>query len=161
MFSGFWLCKHSLWLWIYRGSRYANRAYSRDWGNECIFWSTFVKKRGFCWLAPPKQMLFLTTSNQNIFLKTQGTRLGVIVAPNKGLEWALTGVTQSSEYAWISGSGFESSYSGSGFESSYSHFTFRFRACFEQEVPWHSGNCWVRIHSQTHTWHDKNIQSPL
>ena len=34
-------------------------------------------------------MPFLTISNENIFLKTQGTRLGAIVAPNKGLEWAL------------------------------------------------------------------------
>ena len=29
---------------------------------------------------------------------------------------------------------------GSGFESSWSHLTFKFRACFEQGVPWHSGN---------------------
>ena len=34
-------------------------------------------------------MIFFTISNENIFLKTQGTRLGVIVAPNKGLEQAL------------------------------------------------------------------------
>ena len=37
--------------------------------------------------------------------------------------------------------------SGCGFESSCSHLNFRFRACFE----------W--IHSETRTWHDKNIQS--
>ena len=48
--------------------------------------------------------------------------------------------------------------SGSGFESSCSHLTFRFRACFEQGVSWHSGNYRVWIHSGTHTWHDKNIQ---
>ena len=48
---------------------------------------------------------------------------------------------------------------GSGFESSCSHFTFRFRTCFEQGVPWHSGNYRVWIHSETRTWHDKNIQS--
>ena len=40
-------------------------------------------------LAPPKQMLFLTIYNENIFLKTQGTRLGAIIALNKGLEEAL------------------------------------------------------------------------
>ena len=35
-------------------------------------------------------MSFLTISNENIFLKTQGTRLGATVATsNKGLEWAL------------------------------------------------------------------------
>ena len=39
-----------------------------------------------------------------------------------------------------------------------SHFTFRFCACFEEGVPWHSGNCRVWIHSRTRTWHDKNIQ---
>ena len=47
---------------------------------------------------------------------------------------------------------------GSGFESSCSHLTFRFRACFEQGFPWHSGNYRVWIHSETHTWHDKNTQ---
>ena len=31
-------------------------------------------------------MSFLTISNGNILFKTQGTRLGAIVAPNKGLE---------------------------------------------------------------------------
>ena len=49
--------------------------------------------------------------------------------------------------------------SGCGFESRCSHLNFRFRACFEQEVPWHSGNHRVWIHSETRTWHDKNIQS--
>ena len=34
-------------------------------------------------------MSFLAISNESIFLKTQGTRLGAIVAPNKGLEQAL------------------------------------------------------------------------
>ena len=48
---------------------------------------------------------------------------------------------------------------GSGFESSFSHLTFRFRACFEQGVPWHLGNYRVLIHSELRTWHDKNIQS--
>ena len=31
-------------------------------------------------------MLFLTISNENIFFKTQGTRLGAIVAPSEGPE---------------------------------------------------------------------------
>ena len=51
--------------------------------------------------------------------------------------------------------------SGSGFESSCSHLKFRFRACFEQGVPWHSGNYRVWIHSDMRTWHDKNIQSTV
>ena len=49
----------------------------------------FQKKRAFCLLAPTKQMPFLTISKKNIFFKTQGTRLGEIVAPNKCLEQAL------------------------------------------------------------------------
>ena len=60
---------------------------------------------------------------------------------------------------WPNGWVFIEELSGSGFESSCSHFTFRFRACFEQGVPWHSGNYRVWIHSETRTWHDKNIQS--
>ena len=52
--------------------------------------------------------------------------------------------------------------SGCGFESRCSHLNFRFHACFEQGVPWHSGNYRVWIHSETRTWHDKNIQySPI
>ena len=43
-------------------------------------------------------------------------------------------------------------------ESSCSHLNFIFCACFEQGVSWHSGNYRVRIHSETRTWHDKNIQ---
>ena len=60
--------------------------------------------------------------------------------------------------AWLNGWVFVYELSGCGFESSCSHFTFRFRACFEQGVPWHSGNYRVWIHSETRTWHDKNIQ---
>ena len=48
--------------------------------------------------------------------------------------------------------------SGSGFESSCSQLNFRFCACFEKGVPWHSGNYRVLIHAETRTWHDKNIQ---
>ena len=48
--------------------------------------------------------------------------------------------------------------SGSGFGSSCSHLNFRFRTCFGQGYPWHSGNYRVRIHSKMRTWHDKNIQ---
>ena len=60
---------------------------------------------------------------------------------------------------WLNGWVFVYELSDCGFESSSSHIVFRFRACFEQEVPWHSGNHRVWIHSETRTWHDKNIQS--
>ena len=49
--------------------------------------------------------------------------------------------------------------SGCGFESSCSHLNFRFRACFEQGVPWHSGNYSVDSLWNVPVWHDKNIQS--
>ena len=38
------------------------------------------------------------------------------------------------------------------------HLNFRYRACFEEDVPWHSGNYRVYIHSEMRTWHDNNIQ---
>ena len=59
---------------------------------------------------------------------------------------------------WINGWVFVYQLSGSGFESSCSQLNFRFRACFEQGVPWHLGNYRRWIHSETHTWHEKNIQ---
>ena len=60
---------------------------------------------------------------------------------------------------WPNGWVFVYQLSDSGFESSCSRLNFRFRACFEQRVPWHSGNYRVWIHSETRTLHDKNIQS--
>ena len=59
---------------------------------------------------------------------------------------------------WTNGWVFFYELNGSGFEYSCIHLNFRFRACFEQGVPWHSGNNRVRVHSETHTWHDKNKQ---
>ena len=60
---------------------------------------------------------------------------------------------------WLNGWVFVYELSGSGFESSCSHLDFRFRACFEQGVPWHSSNYREWIHSETLTWHDKYMQS--
>ena len=48
---------------------------------------------------------------------------------------------------------------GCRFESRCSHLNFRYRAFFEQGVPWHSGKYKVWIHYEMGTWHDKNIQS--
>ena len=39
------------------------------------------------------------------------------------------------------------------------HLNFRYRVCFEQRIPWHSGNYWEWIHSEMLMWHDKNIKS--
>ena len=65
--------------------------------------------------------------------------------------------SQHSSNIWLNGWVFLYELSGCGFNSCCSHLNFRFRACFEQGVPWHSGNYRVWIHSETHTWHDKNI----
>ena len=51
-----------------------------------FFGASVFKKGAFYLIAPPNQMSFLTISNENIFFKNQGTRLGAIIAPNKGLE---------------------------------------------------------------------------
>ena len=60
---------------------------------------------------------------------------------------------------WPNGWVFFYEVSGCGFESRCSHLIFRYGACFEQGVNWHSGNWRVWIQSKTRTWHDKNIQS--
>ena len=70
--------------------------------------------------------------------------------------------SQHSSIIWpvgINGWVFVYELSGCGFESRCTHLNFRFRACFEEGVPWHSGNYGVWIHSETHPWHDKNRQS--
>ena len=55
-------------------------------GMGVFFGANVFKKGPFCLLAPPNQMSFLTISNENTFLENQRTRLGAIIAPNKGLE---------------------------------------------------------------------------
>ena len=42
---------------------------------------------------------------------------------------------------WLNSWVFLYELSGSLFDSSCTHLNFRFRACFEKGVPWHSGNC--------------------
>ena len=65
-----------------------------------LFYAFFFEKKAFWLLALPKQMLFLTIFNKKHFFKTKSTRLGVIVAPNKGPEYVklYTGVTVFSSY---------------------------------------------------------------
>ena len=62
---------------------------------------------------------------------------------------------------WPNGWVFVYKLSGSGFKSGCSHLNFKFCACFEQGVPWHSGNYRVWIHSEMCTWHDKKIKINL
>ena len=39
------------------------------------------------------------------------------------------------------------------------HLNFRYRTCFKEGVPCHSGKYRVYIHPEMRTWHDNNIQS--
>ena len=59
---------------------------------------------------------------------------------------------------WLNGWVFVFELSGCGVKSSCSHLNFKFRACFEQGVSWHSDYYRVWINSETRTWHNKNIQ---
>ena len=61
--------------------------------------------------------------------------------------------------AWLKGWVFVYELSGCGFNSRCSPINIRYRACFEQGVPSHSGNYIVWIHSETGTWHDNKLQS--
>ena len=63
--------------------KYSSEPIPNVGGVAAFFWGTFFEKKT---LAPPKQMSFLTISNEIIFFKVQDTRLGAIVALNKGLE---------------------------------------------------------------------------
>ena len=60
---------------------------------------------------------------------------------------------------WRNGWVFVYELSGCEFESRCSHLNFRYRACFEQGVPRHTGNYRVCIHSKTCIWYDRNIQT--
>ena len=53
---------------------------------DAFLGADFFEKGTFACLPPPKQMSVLTNSNENIFSKTQGTKLGVIIEPIKVLE---------------------------------------------------------------------------
>ena len=48
---------------------------------------------------------------------------------------------------------------GCGFETGCIYWNIRYRACFEQGVPWQSGNYIVWIHFETYMWHDKIIEA--
>ena len=54
---------------------------------------------------------------------------------------------------WLNGSVFVHELSGCGLESRCNHLNFRYCACFQQKVPWHSGNYRVWIYYETRTSH--------
>ena len=49
--------------------------------------------------------------------------------------------------------------SSCGFKSSCRNLNFRFHACTNQGVAWHSANDIVWIDSETRTWHDQNTKA--
>ena len=59
---------------------------------------------------------------------------------------------------WLNGWVLVNKLNGCAFKSRFYHLNFRYSACLEQAVPWHSGNYRVKIHSETCTWHDNNVQ---
>ena len=59
---------------------------------------------------------------------------------------------------WLNGWVVAYQLSGRWIESHCSLLILRYGVCFEQGVPWHSRTYRVCIHSETHTWSDKNIQ---
>ena len=60
---------------------------------------------------------------------------------------------------WLNGWVFVYELSGCVIVSCCNLLNFRYCACFEQGVSWHSGIYRVWIHSQTRAWLDRNIQS--
>ena len=61
--------------------------------------------------------------------------------------------------AWLKGWVFVHKVSGCGFVSLCCPLNFSYRAWLDPEVPRHSDNYRVQIHSETCTWHDSNRQS--
>ena len=58
---------------------------------------------------------------------------------------------------WLNGWVLVDELSVCGFGLTCSHLKFKLCASFEKGVPWNSGNYRVWGHSETRTWHDKNI----
>ena len=141
-------------------SNFRKYIYSRSSRPEGFCWSSvackFIKRRLWCRCFPVNIGKFLRTPSfiehlQWLHLLSDCNWTGTqkhLVRKQTLNQWPV----------WPNGWVFVYELSASGFESSCNRLTFRFHACFEQGVPWHSGNFRVWIHSVTRTWHDKNIQ---
>ena len=70
-------------------------------------------------------------------------------------------INEHSRPVWLNGWVFVYEVNHCGFMSRCSRLNFKFRACFEQGVPWHSGIYRLWIHSEMRTWHDNNMQHLL
>ena len=84
------ICTHYLYVYFTYLYLFTNTCPILDSkGLGALFGAHFLEKRTFYLHTLPKQMSFLTISNKIISFKTQGNRLGAIVAPNKCLVQAL------------------------------------------------------------------------
>ena len=98
-----------------------------------------------------------------LVLSVQSIRLYVSITSCMNLGWIYTlqlpGCQEAPWPVWPNCWVFVYKLSGCGFESDCCHLNFKQCVCFQQEVPWHSGNYIVQIHSELHTRHDINIRS--
>ena len=96
------------------------------------------------------------TRNHSVCKQT----LNHLVKLAKGLSYVVSSYLYGAfDYMFLSNHILISEWIDTQFRVNCSHLNFRYRACFEQGVPWYSGKYKVWIHSEISTWHDKNTQS--
>ena len=66
----------------------------------------------------------------------------------------LLSLLMNTHHVWLNGWVFVYKLSGCGFKSCCCYLNFRYRACFKQGVPSHSGNYRVKIHSEMRMWYE-------
>ena len=112
-------------------------------------------------LITNKQQISSEMQKSVIFAK-RGLKINVLkiknIAKLETIVIMLVNVEVAKWPVWQNGWVFIYKLSGCGFETSCNDLNFRYCVCFEQGVPWHSGIYRIRIHSETRTWHDKNIE---
>ena len=104
----------------------------------------------FMWSIFPFQLIFIVINHITSLKPTYFKWLQLNPNPKQLSSW-----TNTRPNGWV----FVYILSSCGFESSFSHLNLRYRTCFVQGFPWHPGNYRLWIHSETGTWHDKNIQA--
>ena len=122
-----------------------------------FMYSIFVSMSGprsiyvvFMWSIFPFQLIFIVINHITSLKPTYFKWLQLNPNPQQLSSW-----TNTRPNGWV----FVYILSSCGFESSFSHLNLRYRTCFVQGFPWHPGNYRLWIHSETGTWHDKNIQA--
>ena len=119
-----------------------------------IVFGSFKQKGNFRWLLVTFKIWFHTSSCSYLFRYTASF---VLIYCERNWTLLYLACYYSQRFWFFKSLQLDSN--PSGFESSCSHLNFRFRACFEQGVSWHSGNYRVWIHSERRTWHDKNVET--